>query len=408
MASTSHNFGDTLNALFKEVYAKKLKDLTPDAYKLYKMIDFLPKAEAPGNLYHQPVVVAYSHGLTFASSTDDAFNLNPPVASQVKDAAIRGNPLVLRDIIGVMAASRAAQGGSQSFMDATKYVVGNMMRSITQALEIEMFYGQMGLGTVASTASNVITITTAEFAPGIWSGSENMPIEIRDSSGVLRGGASITSADISARTITVDSLPVGTTGTDVIWRKGSYGNEFAGLHKILSNTGSLFGIDSSQYSLWKGNTYSAAGASLSLAKIERALSLPVAKGLQDDVVCFVNPRTWDDLLVEQTALRKFDSSYSSDKLENGSRSIKFYGQNGIIEIESSIYCKEGYSYIICKKDFVKVGSTDVTFERPGMEGKFFRDLENAHGYEMRCFCDVGLLCTAPGRQVIISSIVNSA
>lgn len=384
MANSAHAYGDTLNALFKENYASKIKDLTPDAYKLYKAIDFQPKPESPGLQYHQPVVVSYSHGLTFASSTDDAFNLNPPVASQVKDATVRGQAIVLRDVLGVMAASRAAQGGKQAFMDATKYVTGNMLRSMTQALEIEMFYGQMGLATVASTSGNVITITTAEWAPGIWSGAENMPLEIRDSAGTtIRGNCTVTTSDISARTVTVDLLPGGSTATDVIWRKGAYGNEFAGLHKILTNTGTLFGIDASSYSLWKGNSYSAGSAALSLAKIERALALPVAKGLQEDVQIYVNPKTWSDLLVEQTALRKFDASYSKDKTEVGSKNITFYGQNGMIEIISSNYVKEAYAYAICPKDFSKIGSTDVTFERPGMEGKFFRDLESAMGYELR-------------------------
>lgn len=408
MSQSAHSFSDSLNALFKEQYAKKLEDLTPDMYKLYKSVPFIPKDAQGGNAYHQAVVVAYSHGLTFASSTDDAFNLNAPVASQVKQASIQGNTVVLRDVLGVTAASRASKGGASAFMDATKYLVGNMMRSITQALEIEMFYGQMGLSVIASTAANVITLSTAEFAAGIWAGAENMPIEIRDTAGVLRGSASVTAVDISARTITVDALPAGSVATDIIWRKGAYGAEFAGLHKILSNSGVLFGIDASQYGLWKGNSYSAGSASLSLAKIERALSLPVAKGLQDDVVVYMNPRTWDDMLVEQTALRKFDSSYDPKTMESGAKALKFHGQNGIISIESSIYVKEGYAYVICLKDFEKVGSSDISFERPGMEGKFFRDLDSAHGYELRCFADVALLCKAPGRQVIITAIVNTA
>lgn len=409
MAQSTHTFNDNLNALFKEKYAKKIPALTPDAYKVYKMIEFAPKESLGGNQYHQPVVVAYSHGLTFASSTDDAFNLNAPVASQVKDAVIRGNPVVLRDLLGFQAISRAMASGEAAFMDATKYVVGNMLRSITQALEIEMLYGQMGLGTVASTSGSTITITTAEFAPGIWSGAENMPLEIRDSAGTtLRGYCNVTSTAIDARTVTVDSLPAGTTGTDVIWRKGSYGNEFAGIHKILANTGSLFGIDASTYSLWKSNSYSAGSASLSLAKIERALSLGVAKGLNSDVKVLVNPKTWDDLLVEQTALRKFDSSYDSNKMENGARELQFYGKQGMISIVSSIYVKEGYAYCIDPKDFIKIGSSDISFEMPGMKDQFMKPVENAHALELRCFADVALLCSAPGRQTLITGIVNTA
>lgn len=407
--SSANNFSDSLNALFKETYAEKIKDLIPEGLKLYKMISFLPKDKQPGNLYHQPVILGHEHGVTFASSDDDAFNLNAPISGQTKSAEVRGNPLVLRSALGLTAASRAAQGDKQSFMNATKYLVGNMLRSISKKLEIEMFYGQMGYGAVASVAGNVITMTTAEWAPGIWAGAEKMPLEIRDSTGAtVRGNCVVTLVDLSARTVTVDLMPAGVVATDVIWHKGAYGNEFAGLHKILTNTGSLFGISAASYSLWTGNTYSAGSAALSLAKIERAISLAVAKGLDSDVTCFVNPKTWADLLVEQTALRKFDQSYSPEKADSGSKSIKFFGQNGMISIDPSIYVKEGYAYIIDPKDYDRVGSADVSFERPGMEGRYFRELDNNAGVELRCFSDQALFCSAPGRGVIISAIVNTA
>jgi hypothetical protein len=408
MAQSPNTFADTLNGLFKEAYADKLENLIPEGLKLYKMIDFLPKEKQPGNLYHQPVILGHEHGVTFASSDDDAFNLNAPVAGQIKDAQVRGNPIVLRSVMGYTAASRAAQGGAKAFMDATKFLVANMLRSITKKLEIELLYGQMGYGTVSSVSGNVITITTAEYAPGIWAGAENMPIEIRDSSGVLRGSCSVSSVDLPNRTVTVDLLPAGTTGTDVIWHKGAYGNEFAGVHKILTNAGTLFNISAASYSLWAGNTYSASSAALSLAKIERAIALAVQKGLDSDVHVIVNPKTWADLLVEQMALRKFDSSYSSAEVESGGKSIKFYGQNGMITVEPSIYCKEGYAYILAMDEFARVGSTDVTFKRPGMEGNFFRELENSAGVELRCFSDMALFCSAPGKQVLISAITNTA
>lgn len=53
MAIQSVNtFADTLNGLFKEKYADKLKDLIPEGLKLYKMVEFLPKEKSLGNLYH--------------------------------------------------------------------------------------------------------------------------------------------------------------------------------------------------------------------------------------------------------------------------------------------------------------------------------------------------------------------
>src|ERR1044072_1871214 len=255
----------TLNGFFKETYADKLGELIPDGVKLLNKIKFMSKDKQPGNLYHQPVILGLEHGVTFASSDEDAFNLNPPVAGVVKDAQVKGNPIVMRSLLGYVAASRAAQGGQQAFMDATKFLVANMLRSMSKKLEIELLYGQMGYGTVASISTNTITITTAEWAPGIWAGAEGMPVEIRDATGAtIRGEAVVSSVDMDARTVTVNTAPAGVIATDVIWHKGAYGNEFPGIHYILTkSSGTLFNINVGSYHLFRGNVYSAGSAALS-------------------------------------------------------------------------------------------------------------------------------------------------
>jgi hypothetical protein len=406
MASTSNNL-DTLNGLFKEVYADKLEDLIPDGVKLLNKIPFSKKDRQLGNFYHQPVILGQEHGVTFAQSGEDAFNLNAPVAGKIKDATVRGTQLVLRSVMGYAAAARSAEGGSKAFQQATKFLVGNMLRSITKKLEIELLYGQMGYASISVVASTTLTIATAEWAPGIWAGAEDMPIEIRDVTGATsRGETRIVSVDFDNKQLVVESALAGVVATDIIWHKGAYDNEFAGLHKILTNTGSLFGINAATYNLWKGNSYSAASAALSFNKMQDAIARAVEKGLDNDVLVMVNPRTWADLLTEQAALRQYDSSYSSGQSENGAKTIKFHGQNGMIEIMPSIYVKEGYAYVISLDEMVRIGSSDVTFKRPGKGDEFFRDLENSAGYELRAYTDQALFCHAPGKNVLITAIVN--
>lgn len=306
-----------------------------------------------------------------------------------------------------MAASRA-QTGKAAFMDATKYLVQNMLKSISKKLEIEMLYGQVGYGVVASTAGVDVVIEEKEWAPGIWSGAENMPIQIRDTTGaIVRGLANIVSVNISTRTLTLDALPAGTVATDVIYHKGAYGNEFAGLHKIITNSGTLFNIDASQYSLWRGNEYDASNTNLSFEMIQDAIALAVEKGLDSDVMVLVSAKTWSKLITEQAALRMYDSSYKRDVSENGSESIKFHGQNGAIEIVPSIHVKQGYSYIVPADELMRVGSSDITFKRPGKGDEFFRELENSAGYELRCYTDQALFCSAPGKLVLIRNISNA-
>ena len=39
--------------------------------------------------------------------------------------------------------------------------------------------------------------------------------------------------------------------------------------------------------------------------------------------------------------------------------------------------------------------------------EFFRDLENAAGYELRAFTDQAVFCSAPGKQILFKNIVNT-
>lgn len=397
-----------LNGFFKETYSEKLKQLIPDGVKLLNKIKFMPKDKMPGNLYHQPVVLGLEHGITFAGSDDDAFNLNAPISGSIKDAQVKGSPAVLRSVLGYAAASRSVTS-QQAFEQGTKFLVANMLRSFSKKIEIELLYGQMGYATVASNSGAAVTITTAEWAPGIWAGAENMPIEIRNAAGsTSRGEFSVSSVNMETRVVTLNASPGSLTAGDVIWHKGAYGNEFAGIHYILSlSSGSLFNINVGTYNLFRGNSYSASSGALSFGKLNLAASRAVEKGLDGPLYVLVNPRTWANLLQDQAALRKYDSSYSSKEAVNGSESIKFHSQNGVMEIDPSIYVKEGYAYMLSIDDWMRVGSTDITFKRPGQGDEFFRDLDSAAGYELRAYTDQAIFCSTPARNVLITDIVNA-
>lgn len=403
----------TLDGLFKQVYADKMQHLIPDGKKILTTIKFLSKEKQPGAAFNLPVVVGMEHGITHADADDGAFELNAPVSGQIKNAVVRGYQMVLRSALSYQAASRAAGGGAKAFEDSTKFLVGNMMDSVTKRLEIEMLYGQMGFGTVAgaeSAASNVtVELVAADFAPGIWAGSEGMKLDVVRSSALvaaLSGSNAITvkSVDLTAKAIVVD-LPAALQANDTLYPLGAFGKEFPGIHKILTNTGSLFGIDAGTYSLWKGSTFAPSATSvLSFAILQQAISKGVEKGLDSDVIALVNPGHWDDLLTEQAALRMTDSSYDVNTAENGSKSIKFHSQNGLVEVIPSIYVKEGFAYILATEDWARIGSTDVTFKRPGQGENFFLDLPSHAGYEMRCYTDQAIMCSRPGRSVIISNL----
>jgi hypothetical protein len=399
----------TLNGHFKKLYAEKIKDLIPDGVCLYNMIPF-NQAKKLGDDYNQPVILGLEHGFTYGGSAGDAFSLMAPVASTNENARIKGHEIVLRSYLSVGAVSRS-MSSEAAFIQESKLIVQNMLKSFARRLEAQLMYGDEGLGEVDSIASNVITIYAHEWAPGIWAGSEKMPIEFYNGTTKV-GEANITENSFANRTITVDSVPAGLAQGHKIFYKGAFGKEFAGIHKIISNqTDPLFGVDASQYSLFRGNivdvgTDATSGAAvLSFDKVEESVAVAMEKGLVDeDVLVICNPRSWKNLLTEQAAKRQYDSSYSVEKMENGTKNIVFYGQNGMIEIKSSIFCKEGFAYVIPVKEYQRIGSTDITFDQPGFEGKFLKLLEHANAYELRAYTDQALFCPSPGLSTLLRYI----
>lgn len=356
------------------------------------------------------------HGFSYGGDTGAVFTLQNSIASAMEDAQVRGCELVLRSAISVGAAARSVSS-KNSFEQATKRLVQVMLKSMHIRLEAQLFYGQSGIAKVESVNGLVISICDAEWAAGIWSGAKNMLINIRSQAGVTRGNATVTNVDLQAKTITVDTVPGGVTGNvdpensaaDIIWYAGAYQKEFAGLHKIITNTATIFNIDASEHDLFKGNVISAgtdatSGAVfISFDLIERAVTRAMEKGLmEEDVIAIVNPKHWDKLLSDLNAKRMFDSSYSDKELKEGTNKISFHGQNGKIEIVSSLFVKEGLCFVLPPKELERIGSTEVTFQMPGVEeGRFFRLLENENGYELRLYTDQALFSACVGQLSMI-------
>jgi hypothetical protein len=399
------NTVQTLNGMFKEVYADKIENLIPEGTKLMQKIPFSSRKKELGSLYHQPVILGLEHGITYAGPTEDAFQLDAPISGVIRDATVQGSQMMLRSRLGIAAASRAAGGEPKAFENSTKFLVRNMLRSMARRVEVGLFYGGVGIATISNVNVNALTITTSEWAPGIWAGAEKMKIDIYSPGNVLRGTAEVASVDMDARIVNVVLTPALTAAGDSIYFKSAKDKEAVGVHKILTNTGVLFGIDAAQYNLWKGNQV-AVGGPLSFALVQDAIARGVEKGLDSEVTVFVNPRTWSDLLTEQTALRQYDSSYKTSVAEAGHEEISFYGQNGKVTIVPSIFVKEGYAYVLCLDEMLRLGSTDVTFKRPDQGDTFFRELEEHAGYELRAYSDQALLCFSPGKNTLMTGIVN--
>jgi hypothetical protein len=408
MSKSIHDFSDTLNALAKEVYSDSIKDLVPSATKLTQMVKFESAAKGLGKEYVHPILLTLENGFTYGGADGEAFNLNAASTSQVKSARVKGHEMVLRSAMSIKSITATDRN---SFEKSTKFIIGNMLKSMYHRLEIQLMYGQSGLGEVASVSGAQIVLKAHEYASAIWNGAEGAQIDIYDGSNLV-GTGKIKSVSQATKTLTLVTAVAGVAADDVIYWAGAKEAEFKGLHSIATTAGDLFGIDNNVYDLFKGNVVDVGtdatgnAAELSFEKIQEGVAVAMEKGFgEESMTVIVNPKSWKNLLTEQAGFRQYDSSFSKVKVEQGAQYIEFYSQNGMIKIVPSTFCKEGYAYAICEKDMMRIGSIDVSFKDPMTgEDKYFRHLENNHGVEMRAYTDQALFTPRPSSIVLFRFI----
>lgn len=421
MAQSQFETQTTLTGLFKDVYEDQVVNLVPESSILQKRIKFVANDKREGRVLHQPVLLSLPSGLTFGVG---AVALNNPIASTMGDAQITGAGMTLADRITYDVAAKASTGGVRAFVEATELIVDALTQSMSKFIEIELMWGSSTLGTLGQSSVNTgsgttvtFTIDLAEWATGIWGGLENMSIDVYRSSGTIKVNTNapviITSVNPTTRVITcsansTDASTInGLASTALqLYPYLAVGNEMSGFYTILSNSGNLFNINAGTYALWQANSYSFGSTAANFGKIQSEVALATARGLMEDVVVFVNPTTFANIVTSQAGARRYDSSYKNKEMENGSTGLTFWGPNGKIELVPHIFMKQGYNFVLPLKRCQRTGATDLTFTLPGMPGEFFLQLPGYTAYELRCYTLQAAFLNSPYKGVLGTAIVN--
>lgn len=421
------NTVSTLDGLFKTVYGEGPVNAIPEVAIIQKEVKF-QKADKIGKSYNFPVILTQEAGVTYLAAGAGVSTLNDSIAAQLKEASVDANQIIVRGQMDYEAAAKAV-GTKESFQNASELLVENLMETASKRLEMAFLYGRSatGLG-VADDSTNVsatqtsVVFTAAGWAPGIWSGVENAVIQfykVSDDALVSSGSDAlftIVSVDHANKTIVVNGTSTGISALDtalnagdcyVHWR-GAKDVEPIGIDKIVTNTGSLFGIDAAAYSLWAGSSFSAGSAALSVAKILNATTLAVAKGgLMEEASVLVSPKSFMNLAGTITDLRRQNGGQKEVTGIGGFENIQIMGPSGKLNLVPHSYVKEGEAFIVPFKRFKRVGSQEFSFETPGRAGELFLHVPDKNAYELRLYGAQAIICTHPAKLVKITGIVNS-
>jgi hypothetical protein len=404
----------TLTGLFKQVYGDGPVNLLPDFAILSRKIPF-KVTEKIGDSYVIPVKLQYEGGFSYGAAGDGAFNLNNAIAGTIARAQVNASQIVLRSQIDYESAFKASSGGKQAFMDVTQAVVENMMESFAKRQEIAMLYGASpsGLGqafSVVVAGNATVTFTNLTWSPGIWVGMENHTLDAYVGSTKQNTNAPLVIVSVSLQNKQIvlsgnsGDLAALAAGNNFYFQ-GAFGKEMTGVDGILTNTGTLFNISAAQYALWKSTSYPINGP-ISMSQVLLGAAQAVPLGLKEDTVNLMAAKRWASLNNDLAALRRSDESYSAAGFENGVEGIKYHGVSGSMEIIAHPFVKEGEGFILPEKRLKRVGSTDITFRRPGNPNNIFREIDAQAGFELRAYSDQQIFDEAPGMSVKLTGITD--
>lgn len=417
------NVVNTLDGLFKEVYADSLESLVPKAARVQKDAPYVSRDKQEGNQYHQPVRLTRAHGWTLSTS-GDAFALNPAEPARTQDAVVSGSSFVLREAISLPAAAKLASGKgkerTRAFVSGTAYMIENMMETSAFILELQCLYGQQDLGIKESRSNDsgtqqTFVFSAATFIPAMWSGLEFGFVDFWTSNGATQlnsGEVQVVGVDVENRAVTFEGLEVDLDAVNAasspkVYLRGTKAAGMLGIRGQIANSGSMFSIDAADYSLWAGNTFSAASGALSFAKIMRAMNKPVNRGLMSDFRFYVSPSSWTDCQNDLAALKRFAGTQNG-KLEQGADGLLYHGQSGTVELVPHIFVKPSEALGTPKGKMIRLGASDLTFTPPGLDGdKYWEILPDHAGYGTRCYWNQAIFIPCPSQCVLINNIVNS-
>lgn len=411
------NTKSSLETAFKYVQEKKLNDLKPNSSIVYDLAP-MKDSDTVGRKYLCPVILSFELGFTFGDGT--AFAYNDDVAGVYDEIEVDPNPVVLKSRLSIEAADRMARS-EKAMISHVALRAGQMKTSLLKMAEIEMLHGRVGVGTISGNPSvntaptpdqGTIIFTDASWAPGVWSGMEGALLECRNGATKVNANGDLTlvSVDFDAKSIIVSGDNTDLTDLAdgyLIFFKGAYANGQYGIKYQLDTSGSVFGIDSSVYALWKAQEHTVSGV-LTMSEVLKGRAKAVSRGgLDEDCVLLLSSTTFENMNSDMSALRELDGSYSSNKGENGAKGLVYHGQGGSVEVIAHPMMKEGEAFLIPKSGLKRIGSTDVTFKSIDGSEDSWQHLEGYHAYQITGRFSFQVLISQPAKCVLYKSIVNA-
>lgn len=404
----------SMNAMLKDSWSKYIAKLIPEENMLQREMNFR-YVEDLGGRYILPLVTRVAQGYSF-HTPGSAQNLSPVVSPTYPRMIVDAPGLTLRDRVTYEMMRRA--GNDTYYKNEVEPVLEGLKVSHVGLSESMLLYGQAtnGWGTVNAAGvinATTLQITASEWALGLWIDRLGAFFDIYRA-GVFVKTVQLNSFQPSLRRIVVDST-VGIADGDVIRPNGASlaaGNEIKGVHAILTEATSQFGVPIATEPLLQGSSVALGGNPLTFPRVLNAISQASFFGFQGKGLLICNPLAYRDLIDEMEGARTFGGDqYNVQKMNRGVEMLQFNGPKGSVTIYGHPKVKEGFAYGLVMNTWEKVGVAEITLQSTvNMNGKsdfFLFPLQDANAYEMRTYSQYSVVCRKPAANFIITGITNS-
>lgn len=431
------------NYLKVQYLNKGLQDFRPKNTPLMTGVPFVGTKEKAGSQLEWPVITSYEHGFTALGQGGDSYaSLVSPTSVANRKALVKPYSFCGRTFVDQTSISRAS-GSEQSFVEILNYKIENLQKSSVLMLEQSLLTGQLGFGVCASGTEadgthdgitftdgvfttggkSYLKIAKARYAEHFWVGSEGMPIQVWNGNTEVGSNLTIETYSVEGEWIKLgQDIGVANVQGFSIFRKGFKNgaefNEGPGLFKIMrqaNGSGSLFNINSDTTPLWQVNQVDCGAAALSFTKVAQGVAKAEGRGLSESLTLHVHPVTFASLMPDFNTIKDAGTAYKSriftDKnqvmsLEHGMASIVFHIGSVMVKIVSNPFIWKGEALGIADGELRRIGSTDLTYDQPSEQGKYWHRLENSTAYELRNFADMALTSYSLNKFIRFHNIVS--
>jgi hypothetical protein len=410
----------------KKRYGKYSNPL-PSDNTIAQFMPFVAKDKQGGDSYNFPVKLSHEHGFT-PNVDGSAFALNAARDSITKNATLNGATIMIRGTLPYDTTSALMHGAENggpsgsSFFEPVDAKVMGLMEAGELYRELQLLYGA---GTASAVAANigvvnasvsganlaapqVVNITAATWAPGLWNNLQNALVDIYQSDGsTLRESDVTITAVVKATnrlTLTKAASVAVVAAGDVLVLVDARTKSCYGLQAILENSGSLFGIDAATHPQWKAVSKNVGGL-LARAFILGFAAELYANGLRDGGKLFVPGCAFSDLSEEASELMR--TGNNDAVIRQGAENLLYRTPAGPIEVAVHSYMKNGIAMFLSKDNGARVGNTDLTFNLPGTNKWFYAELPDNAGGQFRIYSNQAPVLERPYHCGILSGITST-